>query len=394
MSATHTGNGTAPAVVLHLAFELGWNEWKLAFTTGHGQRPRLRTIKARDLAALQQEIAKAKQRFGLAANTRVVSCYEAGRDGFWLHRYLLANAIENVIVDSASIEVNRRKRRAKSDQLDAAQLVSMLLRYHGGEKKVWSVVHVPSVVDEDARQLHRELEELKDERTQHVNRIKGLLASQGCEVEIDAEFPERLLALRLWDDTQVPAELRARLQREYERWQFVERQIRDVENERRKRIRRDETRHVDQVRQLLSLSGMGLNGSWLLVFEFFAWRRFANRRQVGALVGLTPTPYQSGDSDREQGISKAGNRRMRKMLVELAWCWLRYQPESALSQWYQRRFGKGNKRQRKIGIVAVARKLLIALWKYLNTGEVPKGAKECDWRPKVNKERATKVPCV
>jgi len=270
----------------------------------------------------------------------------------------------------------------------------MLLRYRGGEQKVWSVVHVPSVADEDARQLHRELEELKDERTQHVNRIKGLLANQGCDAEVDREFAERLPTLRLWDATPVPAELRARLQREYERWQFVDRQIRDVENDRRKRIRRDETGYVDQVRQLLSLSGISLNGSWLLVFEFFAWRQFVNRRQVGALVGLTPPPYQSGDSNREQGISKAGNRRMRKMLVELAWCWLRYQPASALSEWYQRRFGKGNKRQRTIGIVAVARKLLVALWKYLETGEVPKGARQCDWRAKVNNARATQAASV
>ena len=385
MTATRTDHVTTQLGVLYLAFELGWTQWELAFTVGQAQKPRLRSMPARNLARLDEEIAKAKKRFGLAADAPVLCCYEAGREGFWLHRYLLARGINNSIVDSASIEVNRRQRRAKSDRLDAAKLVSMLLRYHGGETRVWSVVRVPSVADEDARQLHRDLEELKDERTQHSNRIKGLLASQGLDLAtVDTALPEWLTAARLWDGTVVPAELRSRLLREYERWQLVDRQIKDQESARRRRIRCDDTPHVDKVRRLLELRGIGLNGAWLLVFELFAWRQFANRKQVGACVGLTPTPYDSGDSKREQGISKAGNRRMRRMLVELAWCWLRWQPDSELSRWYQRRFGGGNKRLRKIGVVALARKLLIALWRYLERGEVPKGATLCDWRPKVN----------
>src|SRR5437879_2999633 len=175
MTTAYTGNGSTAGSVLHLAFELGWTQWKLAFTVGHGQKPRQRTIRARDLAALEQEIAKAKKRFELADTAPVVSCYEAGRDGFWLHRYLTARGVANVIVDSASIEVNRRKRRVKSDKLDADKLVNMLIRYHAGERKVWSVVWVPSGADEDRRQLHRELQALKDERTSCNNRIKGLL---------------------------------------------------------------------------------------------------------------------------------------------------------------------------------------------------------------------------
>jgi transposase len=368
-----------------LAFELGWTEWKLAFTTGAGQKPRSKTIKARDLVALQEQIAKSKKRFGLPESAPVRSCYEAGRDGFWLHRYLTAEGIDNVIVDSASIEVNRRKRRAESDRLDAVKLVTMLVRYHAGEQKVWSVVRVPSVADEDGRQLHRELEALKDDRAEHVNRIKGLLAGQGVELlRVDESLPAWLASARCWDGTSLPTALQARLLRELERWRFVDRQVKDLENERRKRIRRDETAHVDKVRRLLSLAGIGLNGSWLLVHELFGWRTFANRKQVGAIVGMTPTPYDSGDSSREQGISKAGNRRLRRLMAELAWCWLRWQPQSALSQWYQRRFGGGKSRLRKIGVVAVGRKLLIALWRYVEQGEVPPGARVVDWTAKVN----------
>jgi transposase len=384
MTATHKSNVTTKTGVLYLAFELGDKDWKLAFTIGMGQKPRLRSMPARELPLLHAEIAKAKHRFGLSAEAHVKSCYEAGRDGFWLHRHLTACGVENSIVDSASIEVNRRKRRAKTDRLDAGKLLNLLLRYHGGEKKVWCVVRVPSAPAEDARQLHRELEELKDERTEHVNRIKGLLASQGLSVTtVDKGFAQRLAEARLWDGSAVPQELQRRLLREQERWQLLERQIKQLENERRQRIRRDETPHVDKVRDLLALWGVGLNGAWLLVYELFAWRRFDNRKQVGGCVGLTPTPYQSGDSRREQGISKAGNRRLRRLLVELAWCWLRWQPDSDLSRWYLQRFGAGNGRSRKVGVVAVARKLLIALWKYVEQGEVPGGARLATWQGKV-----------
>jgi transposase len=384
MTAAYTGNVSTPGGVLHLAFELGWRHWKLAFTIGYGQKPRQRTIAARDLAALDQEIAKAKKRFQLADAAPVVSCYEAGRDGFWLHRYLTTRGITNVIVDSASIEVNRRKRRVKSDKLDADKLVNMLMRYRAGERKVWSVVWVPSVADEDQRQLHREMQELKDDQTRHNNRIKGLLASQGLALEVvDELLPSWLGAARLWDGTALGVDLQRRLVREYERWQFVHRQVLDLTRERRRRMLCDATAHVDKVRRLLGLAGIGVNGAWLLVYEFFAWRKLQNRKQAGALVGLTGTPYQSGDRACEQGISKAGSKRMRKMLVELAWCWLRWQPESALSQWYARRFGTGQGAARKIGIVAVARKLVIALWKYLERGEIPAGARLVAWRSKL-----------
>jgi transposase len=384
MTATHNDDRSTRPAALHLAFELGWTEWKVAFTSNPAQKPRVRKFRARDLAAVHLEIAKAKTDFGLPADAPVHSCYEAGRDGFWLHRHLTARGVHNLIVDSASIEVNRRQRRAKTDALDARKLVSMLLRYLAGEKKVWSVVRVPEVAAEDDRQWHRDLEALKDERTGHTNCMKGLLAGQGVELlQVNDQFPEWLANVRTLDGSAVPTELRSRLLRQYQRWQQVDRQVKDLENDRRRRIQQTETASMEKVRRLLGLRGVGLNGAWVLVYEFFAWREFANGKQVGAAVGLTPTPYCSGDLQHEQGISKAGSRRMRRMMVELAWCWLHWQPDSALAQWYQRRFGGGNARARKIGAVAVARKLLVSLWKYLERGELPAGAEVVDWQAKV-----------
>ena len=383
LAATHKQNSTTPTVpVLYFSLELGSKNWKLAFTVGLGQKPRLRTIAARDTDALLAEIKSAKKRFGLPEKTAIVSCYEAGRDGFWLHRFLLAQRFENLVVDSASIEVNRRKRRAKSDRLDAVKLVEMLIRWCNGEKKVWSVVRVPTVEDEDHRQLHRELIVLKIERTAHINAIKGLLAGLGLQASVDGSFPERLQKLRQWDGSPVPPALTGRLLREFECWQLAGRQIQELEQERTRQIRHEQTPAVQQTRQLLNLRGIGDNGAWLLVNELFSWRRFQNRRELGSIAGLAPTPYDSGESRREQGISKAGNRRVRWMMVQLAWGWLQYQPASELSQWYQRRFGGGNNRVRKIGIVALARKLLIALWKYLETGQPPAGAEVIGWDKK------------
>lgn len=359
---------------LYLAFELGNEEWKLGFTIGPGQSPRRRVIEAGDLAALGWEIGQAKKHFGLAEATAVLSCYEAGRDGFWLHRYLVAAGIENLVVDSASIEVNRRAKRAKTDRLDVRKLVSLLIRHEGGEKKVWSVVHVPSVEAEDKRHLHRELASLKADRTRHTNRIKGLLVGQGVRMPVGGDFLERLERVRLWDGSPLPPGLRCRLECEYAGWQFVDGQIQELEAQRAELLRTSSDPSVEQVRQLLRLRAIGQNSAWLFVMEFFGWREFRNRREVGSLAGLTATPYQSGDESHEQGISKAGNRPMRAMAVEIAWAWLRYQPHSELSLWFVRRFAHGSKRVRKIGIVALARKLLVAFWRYLAFGEMPAGA--------------------
>ena len=383
MSATHQADSTVTlAPVLYLALELGAGTWKLAFTIGLGQKPRLKTITARSTISLHFEIKAAKKRFGLPENAPVLSCYEAGRDGFWLHRYLLSEGVQNQVVDSSSIEVNRRQRRAKSDALDAAKLAEMLIRWRNGESKVWRVVRVPSVADEDQRQLHRELIALKAERLAATNSINGLLATLGMSVIVDETLPKKLEILRQWDGAKLPPNLHKRLLREFERWQFINRQVDELERERSAKIRDDKTPHIEKVRRLMNLKGMGQNGSWLLVYEFFSWRQFRNRRELGGLAGLAPTPYDSGESRREQGISKAGSRRVRWMMNELAWGWLRYQPTSELSRWYQRRFGQGNKRLRKVGIVALSRKLLIAVWKYVEGGEAPAGAVIVGWQNK------------
>jgi transposase len=374
MNETAYGREYSTFSNLYLAFELGNKEWKLGFTIGQGQSPRRRRIDAGDLAALRWEIGQAKKRFGLPEATPVLSCYEAGRDGFWLHRYLTASGVENLVVDSASIEVNRRAKRAKTDRLDVRKLLSMLIRYHSGEKKVWSVVHVPSVEAEDKRHLHRELGTLKVDRTRHTNRIKGLLAGQGVRMPVQGDFLERLERVRLWDGSPLPPGLQSRLKREYVCWQFVDGHIQELEAERAEMLRTSRDPSVEQVRQLLRLRAIGENSAWLFVMEFFGWREFRNRREVGSLAGLTPTPYQSGDEMQEQGISKAGNRSIRAMVIEIAWAWLRYQPQSELSRWFLRRFAHGSKRVRKIGIVALARKLLIAFWRYLAFGEIPAGA--------------------
>jgi transposase len=373
-TTTRENEYTARQNVLYLAFELGWSQWKLGFSIGLGQRPRERTIDARDLKALEQEIRMAKNRFGLPNQASVRSCYEAGRDGFWLHRYLEQAGVMNQVVDSASIEVNRRAKRAKTDRMDATKLLTMLIRYHEGETKIWHITRVPSVADEDNRHLHRELETLKRERTQHINRIKAWLAGQGLRLEVTPDFMGELDRVRLWDGQPLPAGLKTRLIREHERLIWTQGQIKTLETERLKAVRHSDGPSVEQVRKLLRLKGIGLNSAWLYVMEFFSWREFRNRRELGALAGLTPTPYQSGESSHEQGISKAGNRHIRGIAIEIAWSWLRFQPESQLSHWYQERFGAGSSRLRRIGIVALARKLLIALWRYLEDGVIPEGA--------------------
>ena len=338
---THN-NHTTVSQTLFLALELSNSKWRLGFTIGLGQPPRLRKLDARDLRGLMEEIRMSKTRFGLPENAPVMSCFEAGRDGFWLHRYLIAQGVTNLLVDSASIEVSRRKRRAKTDRMDVGKLLTMLIRSTQGERKVWSVVHPPSPQEEDQRQLHRDLMALKRERTHHINRIKGLLASQGVKMGIKADFLAQLDAVRLWDGDGLREGLRNRLEREYQRYQLVQVQIRQINMLRREAIRNEDTPAIKQVRQLMPLKGIGVNSAWVYVMEFFAWRGFRNRRELGALAGLTPTPYQSGDSGREQGISKAGNRPVRAMAIEIAWAWLRFQPDSALSRWYQNRFGHGN----------------------------------------------------
>ncbi len=362
--------------VLYLAFDLGTPNWKLAFSIGLGQRPRERNAAARDLACLQKEISKAKKRFGLPESAPVVSCYEAGRDGFWLDRYLASVGIENLVVDSSSIEVNRRRRRAKTDKLDAASLLRLLIRHHfHGEHKVWSVVRPPSPEEEDRRELNRERSALKKEKDRTSSRIRGLLATQGIGLSSPLDLSDRRLeSIKLWDKSGLPERLKNRLRREWRHLVFLKEQMAALEQERKSEIRRGEEPDLEKVEALHKLRGIGPVGSWVLVRELFGWRKFSNRRQVASLAGLTPTPFNSGVSTHEQGISKAGNRRIRAVAIELAWSWLRFQPDSALTHWYIQRFDKGGKRARKVGIVALARRLLIELWRFLETGALPEGA--------------------
>lgn len=369
--------GALPVPTLHLALDLGNTTWKLAFATGVAHAPRLRSVPARDLAQLAREIAAAKARFGLPADAPVVSCYEAGRDGFWVHRALTALGVASHVVDSASIQENRRARRAKSDRLDASALVRLLVRHHAGERGVWSVVHVPSVDAEDRRHLHRELFMLTRQRTRQVNRIRGLLALHGVVLPRLRGLPATPPALRAWDGTALPPGLAARVAREWARLRALQREIRGLLTERIRLLEApdapaDPTRRI--VARLRALRGVGDVSAWLYATEFFGWRAFRNRRQVAALAGLAPTTRASGDLTREVGISKAGNALVRGLAIELAWSWVRRQPASALTRWYRRRFAGGGPRQRRVGIVAVARKLLVALWRYLETGVLPEGA--------------------
>jgi transposase len=258
--------------------------------------------------------------------------------------------------------------------LDACKLVTMLLRAGAGERKVWSVVHVPTVIEEDHRQIHRELLFARRDRSRHTNRIKGLLANHGVPLAQLRALPVHLESARLWDDSPLPPLLQTRLRREWEMVQEYTVRIRALKHERRALLHDVDDPAIAKVRQLNQLRGVGMDGAWLYVMEFFAWRQFRNRRQVGGLAGLTDTHYQSGDSQHEQGISKAGNRWIRALAINSAWAWLRYQPQSALAQWYRARFGGGTSRQRKIGIVALARKLLIAFWRYLDANQLPEGA--------------------
>jgi transposase len=336
---------------LHVAFDLGNTEWTLACTPAVAAAPRVRTMPARDLSRLVVELEAARRHFGLSNAAPIRTCYEAGRDGFWLHRALASAGIPNVIVDSASIEVNRRARQAKTDRLDATALLRLLLRYTAGETQVWRVVQVPTVDEEDRRHAHRELTRLTREHTRGINRIRGLLAGHGVHLTTLRNLPAQLPELRQWDGTKLPPGVCVRLESTWARLLLVRTQRKALIGARQVLLRDSADPAVDMVRRLLRLRGIG-----------------------EVLAGLAPIPRRSGDARRDAGISKAGNATLRALSVELAWCWLRWQPTSALSAWYRRRYATGGARLRRIGIVALARRLLIALWRYVEQGQVPTGA--------------------
>jgi len=369
-----------PARTLYVALELSKSTWKLGFTTGRADPIRIRDVAARKTDQFLTEVADAKDRFGLPSDAPVRSCYEAGRDGFWIHRFLEAHGIENVILEPASIEVDRRARRAKTDRLDVQKLTRILVRHHD-EGSVVRIVRVPPVEAEDERHLPRQLKRLKTTRTRVSNAIRGALWCHGIDLSPRSlKFRQVLAETRQWDGQPLPPGLLQEVDILWDQFVLVDRQVKELTRQQRDALRRarkgtaEATVAQRKAAILSELRGIGDNGAYLLATEFFGWREFKNRGEVGALAGLTGTPYSSGSINRDQGISKAGNCWVRSMMVELAWCWLRFQPESRLSRWFVEHVGKGGSRSKRKAVVAVARKLLVLLWHYVEHGVVPDGA--------------------
>jgi transposase len=377
----------APSVASHdetarclLAIELSKKSWIVAVNTPLSDKISRYTLKPYDGKELLDLCERIRTRVARETGKRVeiVSCYEAGYDGFWLHRLLEAHGIRNYVIDPASLQVNRRARQAKTDHIDTERMLRSLMAYLRGEPKVWSVVRVPSVAEEDDRRLHRERDRLINERIQHVNRIKGLLAIHGIYdyQPLRRDRMQRLERLHTADGRTLPPRLKAEILRELQRLELVLGMIKTIETE-RDAIAAAKTEAVHsrtkKIQGLAKIKSIGPEFATTLVGEVF-YRSFDNRKQLASYVGLTPAHFQSGPSCRDQGISKAGNAKARTVMIELAWLWLRYQPDSSLSVWFRDRVGKLKGRIRRITIVAVARKLLIALWRYLETGLVPTGA--------------------
>jgi transposase len=356
--------------VLYVAFELGKKGWKLAMTSGLGIAPVLRTVGGGDWAAVDRALEAGRQRLGLPPSASVMSCYEAGRDGFWIHRALVARGIGNRVVDSSSIDVKRRARRTKTDRIDAIKLVQMLVRVGYGEWRVWSEVRVPSVEAEAARHVSRERTALTAEQTRLTNQIRSWLATVG------GALPRQRPAgwwttVRDWAGVVLPAVVQARLARAHARLALVAQQITALEAQQDHAVAAAAPQTA--LHRLVQLKGVATTSASVLVDEGLVWREFQNRRQIGGLLGFAPVKYESGESSRDQGISRAGNDRLQSVMVQVAWSWVHWQPLSALTIWYRHQFGRG-KRARKIGIVALARKLLIALWRWATAGIVPTGA--------------------
>lgn len=370
---TRSRESSVSDMTLYLACELGSTTWVLAFTTAAAQRPRLRRIVAGDLEGLSRELATAKRRFGVSSEGPVQSCYEAGRDGFWLHRWFEGAGIPNLVVDSSSIEVNRRARRAKTDRLDASKLLGLLLRWAGGERHVWRVVHVPTPAAEAQRQLSREFATVGTDRTRVRNRIKALLATQGIRLALTRHFVDDLASARTGDGRPLDEAWRARLGREWDQLQAIDARLRALAAARAAHIAQGQDRVADIARRLCTVRGVAEVSAAVFSAELFATREFQNGRQLSALIGLVPVPYRSDQRVRDQGISKAGRAEIRRLALQLAWGWLRWQPRSTLTQWFRARFEAAGGRSRRVGIVALARKLVVALWRYATQGVMPDG---------------------
>ena len=360
-----------------IAWELSKAEWKLGVLLPGAQQMSRFTIKGGDLAAVASRLAAARAKAvksGLPV--RLLSCYEPGFEGHWLHRWLEGQGVVSHEVDPSSIEVNRRARRAKTDRIDLARIMRAFLAHLRGEPLACSIVHVPSPEEEDDKRPSRERERLLKERTAHTNRLKALLHAQGIRdaKPLARDFLRRLKDARTGDGRALPPRLAAEIAREHERLVLVDKQIAAIEADSKAECRKPAPgSSTAKIVQLARLKSIAVTGAQVLVKEVF-YRRFANRRQVGACVGLTGTPYSSGEEERDQGISKAGNRRARTAAIELAWRWVLWQPDSELTRWFKERVGDRKGRVRRIAIVALARKLMVALWRYLETGVVPDGA--------------------
>lgn len=378
-STLATASAAEQPATISLAVELSRASWVVAVHSPLADKISLHTLAGGDSEGLLALIARLRARAeqALERPIAVVACYEAGYDGFWLHRLLGAHGVLNHVLDPASLQVNRRARRVKTDRIDAERLLRALLAHRRGEPKVVSVVRVPSVAEEDARRLHRERHRLVRERVQHVNRLKGLCATQGIDdfEPLRRGRQERLSGLRTGDGRPLPPRLAAELARELQRLELVLALLAGLEAERDALVAAPAPAHphAPKIKALARLKGIGPEFATVLVGEVFH-RRFANRREVASYVGLAPSPFRSGGMAREQGIGKAGNAKARTTMLELAWLWLRHQPGSALSGWFQERVGALRGQVRRIAAAALARKLLVALWRYLESGLVPQGA--------------------
>ena len=351
---------------LFVALELGKLHWHLCFH--NGSKLRRRIIAGRDVSALLNEIELAKQKMGLDGQTEIFSCYEAGRDGFWLHRFLLENGVKNFVFDSASIEVNRKARRTKTDRIDAEKLVALLIRkIVFNERRVVAIVRVPSQEHEARMRISRERKYLVERSSAMIARIKSILMIRGIDISnLNSIRDTELTQLKGPDGEYLPVEHAEEIQRNFDILTLLENQIKLLQGVQKDSVEQAQPNPVlaAKMTQLMRFRGIGLQMAWTLGHEFF-WRDFKNRKEVGACAGLVGSPFMSGETSVEQGISKAGNKRVRTCCIEMAWSWLRYQPDSALSQWFKTNYAKGGGRNRRKGIVALARKLLVALWKFL-----------------------------
>jgi transposase len=369
-NTTHRHESTAPA--LYVALELARKEWLLTMSVGPAAPRQRARVQPGDRATLTRVLVAAKTRVGLAADAPVRSCYEAGRNGFWPARLLTRLGVVNLVVDSSSIEVSRRLRHAKTDRLDGDKLLRLLLRHWGGERGMWQVVQVPSREAEDARHASRALTTLQAERTRYRNRRPSVLALPGPgRLRIDARFPERLAAAPDWEGAPLPAGVQARLVATWRLLQHVEGECGRPRRTERQQVRA--TAAPTAAQRLARLRGVAARSATILAQELFH-RRLRNRREVGALTGLVSAPYRSGTMRIDQGLARSGLPAVRRVAVEIAWAWLRYQPTSALAQWYHVRFGRGGAVTRRIGIVALARRVIIALWRYVEHDLLPEGA--------------------